>query len=288
MIEDMRLRGFQAKTQQGYLRDVAAFAAFLGRSPAKATIEDIRRFQIHQAESGRPKPSINSSVAALRFFFTVTLDRPELSRRLVRARYVRNPPPVLSAEEVARLLDAAPNLKMKTAMATAYAAGLRVSELVALKVGDVDSTRMALRIERGKGGRDRFAMLSPQLLALLRTWWREGRRRGVMLEGGWLFPSRTPIHPISTRQIARGVAMAAETAGLTGRRVSPHVLRHAFATHLLEARTDIRVIQVLLGHAKIESTALYTRVATTTLHSVTSPLDRLLASTAPDAEDPGT
>lgn len=275
MIEDMRVRGFLEKTQQQYLRHVAAFAAFLGRPPDAATVEDVRRFQIHQAESGCGKPSVNASVAALKFFFTMTVDRPELARRLTRARYPRKLPDVLSPEEVARLLDAAPSLKLKAAMSTAYAAGLRVAEVVSLKIADVDSGRMTLRIERGKGGRDRYAMLSPQLLVLLRIWWREGRRRGEMLPNGWLFPGRPPIHALSTRQFSRGVEMAKEAAGIA-KRVTPHTLRHSFATHLLEQRTDIRVIQVLLGHAKLESTALYAQVATKTLRSVASPLDSLI------------
>ena len=146
--------------------------------------------------------------------------------------------------------------------------------MVALKVGDVDSTRMMLRVEQGKGRRDRYAMLSPQLLALLRAWWREGRRRGVMLPQGWLFPGRDPVNPLTTRQLNRAVHAAAEAAGIN-KRVTPHTLRHSFATHLLEQDIDIRVIQVLLGHAKLDTTALYARVATTTIRAVISPLDRL-------------
>jgi site-specific recombinase XerD len=275
MIEDMRVRAFLKETQRQYLRHVATFAEFLGRPPDTATVEDVRRFQIHQVEIDCAKPSINASVTALRFFFTVTVDRPDLARRLTRARYPRKLPEILSPEEVARLLEAAPSLKLKAAMSTAYAAGLRVAEVVSLRIADIDSARMTLRIERGKGGRDRYAMLSPQLLVLLRIWWREGRRRGQMLPNGWLFPGRSPIQPLSTRQFSRGVAMATETAGIA-KRVTPHTLRHSFATHLLEQRTDIRVIQVLLGHAKLESTALYAQVATKTLRSVASPLDSLI------------
>jgi len=218
--------------------------------------------------------TINAAVSALRFLFTTTLDRPELGRRLTVVRQPRKIPVVLSTEEVARLLDAAPNARYKAALATAYGAGLRVSEVVALKVGDVDSTRMMLRVERGKGGKDRHAMLSPRLLALLRAWWREGHRLGVMLPNGWLFPGRPPVNPMSTRQFNRVVHAAAEEAGI-GKRVSPHTLRHSFATHLLEQDVDIRVIQVLLGHAKLDTTALYTRVATRTIRTVMSPLDRL-------------
>src|SRR5271165_5662220 len=164
--------------------------------------------------------------------------------------------------------------KYKAAFATAYGAGLRVSEVVALKVGDVDSERMLLRVERGKGRKDRHAMLSPQLLELLRVWWREGRRRSQLLPGGWLFPGRNPVEPLSARQLCRAVRAAAQAAGIK-KRVSPHTLRHSFATHLLEQDVDTRVIQTLLGHAKRDTTALYTRVANTTIRAVTSPLDRL-------------
>jgi integrase/recombinase XerD len=274
MIEDMIVRGFTEKTRNDYIRNVRAFAAFIGRSPGTATAEDLRRFQLHQRQSGMQPPGINSAVSALRFFFTVTLDRPDLARRLTVVRQPRRLPGVLSAEEIVLLLQAAPGSKYKAALATAYGAGLRVSEVVALKAGDVDSQRMLLRVERGKGRKDRYAMLSPQLLEVLRAWWREGRRLGSLLPGGWLFPGRNPIEPLSTRQLNRAVHAAAEAAGIK-KRVSPHTLRHSFATHLLEQDTDIRVIQVLLGHAKLDTTALYTRVANTTIRSVTSPLDRL-------------
>ena len=274
MIEDMTVRGFTEETRNDYVWRVRAFAAFIRRSPDTATAEDLRRFQLHQRQSGMQPPSINNSVSALRFFFTVTLDRPDLARRLTVVREPRRLPVVLSVEEVTLLLQSAPGAKYKAALGTAYGAGLRVSEVVALKVGDIDSERMLLRVEQGKGRKDRHAMLSPQLLDLLREWWAEGRRRGVLLPRGWLFPSRNPIEPLSTRQLNRAIHAAAEAAGIK-KRVSTHTLRHSFATHLLEQDTDIRVIQVLLGHAKLDTTALYTRVATTTIHSVTSPLDRL-------------
>jgi integrase/recombinase XerD len=285
MIEDMTVRGFGAKTRHDYVRHVRIFAAFIGRSPDTATAEEVRRFQLHQTETGVGAPSINSAVSALRFLFSVTLDRPDLARRLTVVRQPRKLPLVLSAQEVALLLEAAPGPKYKAALATAYGAGLRVAEVVALKVGDVDSTRMMLRVEQGKGRRDRHAMLSPQLLALLRAWWREGRRRGVMLPQGWLFPGRDPVNPLTTRQLNRAVHAAAAAAGIN-KRVTPHTLRHSFATHLLEQDIDIRVIQVLLGHAKLDTTALYARVATTTIRAVMSPLDRLgpLAEGRPRAE----
>jgi integrase/recombinase XerD len=274
MIEDMTVRGFGEKTRNDYIRHVRSFAAFIGRSPDTATEEDMRRFQLHQRQSGMQPPSMNTAVSALRFLFTVTLYRPDLVHRLTVVRQPRRLPDVLSVEEVALLLQAAPGPKYKAAFATAYGAGLRVSEVVALKVGDIDSERMLLRVERGKGRKDRHAMLSPQLLELLRVWWREGRRLGVLLPRGWLFPGRNPVEPLSTRQLNRAVHAAAEAAGIK-KRVAPHTLRHSFATHLLEQDTDIRVIQVLLGHAKLDTTALYTRVANTTIRTVTSPLDRL-------------
>ena len=241
MIDDMTARRFNEHTQRDYVRNVRMFAAFLGRSPDTATKEDLRRFQLHMAKQQMSAGSINAAIAALRFFFTVTLDRPDLARRLTVVRQPRRLPAVLSIEEVALLLQAAPGPKYKAALATAYGAGLRVSEVVALKVGDVDSERMLLRVERGKGRKDRHAMLSPQLLELLRAWWREGRRLGVLLPRGWLFPGRNPIEPLSTRQLNRAVHAAAEAAGIR-KRVSPHTLRHSFATHLLEHDTDIRVI----------------------------------------------
>src|SRR5271154_412272 len=275
-IEDMSVRGFTVKTRHDYIRSVVGFAAFLGRSPDTATAEDIRRFQLHQSELGMRAPAMNSTVAALRFFFTYTLDRPEIARKLIRLRYPRKLPTVLSAKEVARLLAAAKCRKHRAALSVAYGAGLRVAEVASLKVGDIDSARMLIRVERGKGGRYRHAMLSPDLLSLLRARWQEGRRQGVMLPGGWLFPGQDPGKPITTRQLARVVEEAAQTAGLT-KHVSPHTLRHSFATHLLEDGVDIRVIQVLLGHAKLENTALYTRVATRTVRTVTSPLDKIVA-----------
>jgi site-specific recombinase XerD len=285
-IEDMTVRGFSEKTRHDYIRVVAGFAAFLGRSPDAATAEDLRRFQVHQSELGMHAPAMNSTVAALRFFFSQTLDRPDLSRKLIRLRYPRKLPAVLSAEEVARLLVATKCLKHRAALAVAYGAGLRVAEVASLKVGDIDSARMLIRVERGKGGRYRHAMLSPDLLTLLRAWWQDGRRQGVMLPGGWLFPGQNPVKPITTRQLARVVEEAAQAASIA-KHVSPHTLRHSFATHLLEDGTDIRVIQVLLGHAKLDNTALYTRVATRTVRTVTSPLDKIVALIAeqPSAGD---
>ncbi|HXC08301.1 MAG TPA: phage integrase N-terminal SAM-like domain-containing protein, partial [Steroidobacteraceae bacterium] len=193
MLEDMSTRGLRQDTQRDYIRFVRSFAEFLRRPPDTATPEDIRRFQVHQAESGVQPQSINCSVSALRFFFTVTLDRPDLLRRFILVRYPRKLPTVLNVEEVGRLLEMALGPKYRAALGTAYGAGLRVSEVAALKIGDIDSTRMLIRVEQGKGRKDRNAMLSPQLLELLRLWWREGKRRGVMLPQGWLFPGRNSL-----------------------------------------------------------------------------------------------
>ena len=181
-------------------------------------------------------------------------------------------PVVLSREEVARLIAAAPNPKSQTALSVAYATGLRVSEVVSLKVTDIDSKRMTLRVEQGKGRKDRYAMLSPLLLERLRAWWRLAHAQGKMLPGGWLFPGLNPVESLTTRQLNRAVHMAAETAKIN-KRVSMHTLRHSFATHLLEQKVDIRVIQVMLGHKKLETTSIYTHVATEILREVVSPLE---------------
>ena len=241
--------------------------------------DDLRRFQLHLAQQQISPWSINAAIAALRFFFTVTLERPDLVRPLRIVNEPRKAPVVLSQEEVARLLEAAPGLKYKAALSLAYGAGLRVSEVANLKVSDIDSERMTLRVEQGKGQRDRYVMLSPQLLGLLRDWWRAARPQV------WLFPGQNPINPMTPRQLNRAVHAAKDLAGIS-KRVSPHTLRHSFATHLLEQGVDIRVIQVLLGHAKLETTALYTRVAVNTVRDVKSPLERLgvnLASRSPPA-----
>ena len=268
MIEDMTVRNFLEKTQKDYIRHIKSLTAFLGRSPDTATAEDLRLYQLHLTDTGVRPPTINSAVSALRFFFSVTLDRPDVTKPLTFVAEPRKIPVVLSPEEVARFLEAAPGPKYKAALSAAYGAGLRVSEVVALKICDIDSKRMLLKIEQGKGRKDRFAMLSPQLLELLRDWWRIARPRV------WLFPGQNPVNHLTTRQLNWAVHAAAHMAEIP-KQVTPHTLRHSFATHLLEQNIDIRVIQVLLGHAKLDTTALYTRVATNTIRAVMSPLDRL-------------
>jgi len=269
MIEDMTVRNFGAATQREYIRAVKKLACFLrGRSPDTATAEELRAFQLDLTKTGTNPPTMNATVTALRFFFKTTLDQPETTRHLVFVHEPRKLPRVLSPEEVLRLLEAAPNAKYKAALSVAYGAGLRAMEVASLKVSDIDSQRMLIRVEQGKGRKDRFAMLSPQLLDVLRDWYRIARPRI------YLFPGQDKIGPVTTRQLNRICHMAAELAGLP-RWVSPHTLRHSFATHLLEQHIDVRVIQVLLGHSKLETTARYTQVAANIIREVMSPLDRL-------------
>ena len=270
MIEDMTIRKLAPKTQQGYIRTVKDFARFLGRSPDTASFEDVRRYQLHLATSGVGVPTLNHAVSTLRFFFKITLGRGEIENHTQFAREPRKLPVVLSPEEVARFLDAAPGLKYKAALSVAYGAGLRAAEVVSLKIGDIDSKLMIIRVEQGKGGKDRNVMLSPHLLKLLRAWWRAAHPQG------WLFPGQNPVNHLTTRQLNRACHAAAHMAEI-GKRVSPHTLRHSFATHLLEQNIDIRVIQVLLGHAKLDTTALYTRVATKTIREIMSPLEHIAA-----------
>ena len=274
MLDDMRMRKLSDKTQSHYIRAVVNLTRYLGRSPDTATAEDLRRYQLHLVEHGRTRTSLNRTITALRFFFGVTLDRLDALAKMSPVREPRKLPVVLSGEEVAHLIEAAGTPKYQAALSVAYGAGLRASEVVALKVSDIDSTRMTLRIEQGKGHKDRYAMLCPVLLEHLRAWWRAGRARGKMLDGGWLFPGQNPVNPMSTRQLNRICHMAAAAADID-KRVSMHTLRHSYATHLLEQKVDIRVIQVLLGHKRLETTALYTQVATDVLREVTSPLELL-------------
>ena len=277
MIDDMRMRKLSPKTQTGYIRAVKRLAGYLGRSPDTAKVEDLRRFQLHLVDHGTSPITLNATLTGLKFFFEVTLDRPEAMAKMSTVHVPRKLPVILSRDEVARLITCAGNLKYQAALSVAYGAGLRASEVVGLKVGDIDSQRMTLRVEQGKGRKDRYAMLSPVLLERLRTWWRFARAQGKMLDGGWLFPGQQPIDAISTRQLNRAVHAAAAGAEIE-KRVSMHTLRHSFATHLLEQKVDIRVIQVLLGHKQLETTALYAQVATEVLREVISPLEGLPSS----------
>ena len=214
---------------------------------------------MHLVDQGASPITLNSTISGLKFFFDVTLSRGELMAKMQPVHVPRTLPVVLSREEVSRLIAAAWNLKHQTALSVAYGAGLRASEVISLKVGDVDSQRMTLRVEQGKGRKDRYAMLPPILLERLRVWWRVGHAQGKILRNGWLFPGLDPMDPLTTRQLNRAIHAAADAAKID-KRVSMHTLRHSFATHLLEQKVDIRVIQVLLGHVKLETTThLYAR-----------------------------
>lgn len=274
MLEDMRMRKLAPKTQSAYIRAVGKLARFIGRSPDTASAEDLRRFQLHMVDAGTSPITLNATITGLTFLFDVTLGREDAMSKMQSVRVPHRLPLVLSREEVARLLGAVGHIKHQTALSLAYGTGLRVGEIVALKVGDIDSKRMTLRVEQGKGRKDRYAMLSPILLERLRVWWRVARAQGKMLDGGWLFPGLDPLQSLSTRQLNRAIHDAATMAGID-KRVSMHTLRHSFATHLLEQKVDIRVIQVLLGHKRLDTTAQYVQVATDILREVLSPLETL-------------
>lgn len=277
MIDDMTARKFAPRTLEAYIRSVKNFSLFLKRSPDKATAEDLRLYQVHLASSGVSEGSLNAAITALRFFFTVTLRRHEAVEYLQPVRQRQTLPVVPSIEEMALFLDCAPGLKYMAALGVTYGGGLRAAETVSLKLTDIDSQRMVIRIEQGKGRKDRYVMLSPQLLELLRAWARAAR---LQL---WLFPGQEPVNPLTVRQLNRACHAAAETAGLK-KNMNLRTLRHAFATHLLEQKIDIRVIQVLLGHVRLDTTARYTRVAATTLRQVKSPLDSLNCAKRPPAK----
>ena len=270
MIEDMRIRGMAEKTQAAHIRAVKDFALFLKRSPDTATPEELRAYQLHMTNAGMTATTFNVRIVSLRFFFGMTCGRDEMKRHMQFRRVPRKLPAVLSVEEVGDILAAAPGpgLKYRAALGISYGAGLRASEVCHLRVQDIDSDRMMIHVDEGKGGRDRKAMLSPGLLDLLRDYWREAR------PDGWLFPGLLRVNPISPRQLNRAFASAKHMAGVT-RSATLHTLRHSFATHLLEAGTDVRVIQVLLGHTKLTTTARYTHVATKTIRNTVSPFERL-------------
>jgi integrase/recombinase XerD len=270
MIEDMRIRGMAEKTQAAHIRAVKDFAIFLKRSPDTATPEELRAYQLHMTNAGMTATTFNVRIVSLRFFFGMTCRRDEMKRHMQFRRAPRKLPAVLSVEEVGDILAAAPGpgLKYRAALGISYGAGLRAAEVCHLRVQDIDSDRMMIHVEEGKGGRDRKAMLSPGLLDLLRDYWREARPEG------WLFPGLPRVNPISPRQLNRAFASAKHMAGVT-RSATLHTLRHSFATHLLEAGTDVRVIQVLLGHTKLTTTARYTHVATKTIQNTVSPFERL-------------
>ena len=274
MIEDMTVRNLSPATQRSYVHAVAKFGRFFGRSPEKLDLEDVRAFQVHLVAGGMSWPALNQTVCALRFLYGVTLGQAGLPERIPHARERRKLPVVLGADEVVRFLEAVPSLKARAALTTAYAAGLRASEAACIKIADIDSSRMVIRVEQGKGGRDRYVMLSPQLLGILRSYWRLAR------PAHWLFPGRDGEHPISPTVLHAACRSACAASGLS-KRVTVHTLRHSFATHLLESGTDIRIIQALLGHSSLNTTARYTQVATSTIRGTPSPLDRLRLEVTP-------
>jgi site-specific recombinase XerD len=237
-------------------------------------VEDVRAFQVHLVACGLSWPGLNQTVCALRFFYGVTLGRPELPERIAYARLPQTLPVILSTEEIARFLEAVPDTRSRAALTTAYAAGLRAAETARLKVADIDSTRQVIRVEHGKGGKDRYVMLSPRLLDILRAYWRVAR------PAHWLFPGRDPSRPMTPEVLHSACRSARAAAGL-GKRVTVHTLRHSFATHLLEAGADIRIIQVLLGHGDLSTTARYTRVSTGLIGRIASPLDKMLETAPP-------
>jgi site-specific recombinase XerD len=276
MIEDMSVRNLSPATQQSYLYAVTKFSRYFSRSPDRLSVEDVRAFQVHLVSTGISWPALNQTVCALRFFYGVTLGHAEVPERILYAREPRKLPVVLNADEVVRFLEAVASLKTRTALTTAYAAGLRVSEAVGLKVCDIDSGRMVIRVEHGKGGKDRYVMLSVQLLRILRTYWRLARPKH------WLFPGRDESKPIDVQVLHSACRSACAAAGLA-KRVTVHTLRHSFATHLLENGTDIRIIQVLLGHGNLSTTARYTQVSNALIGRTESPLDRLTLEVVPPA-----
>ena len=276
MIEDMTIRNLSPATQRSYLHAVSKFSRHFGRSPDRLSLDEVHAFQVHLVATGISWPSLNQIVCALRFFYGVTLGQATIPERIAYAREPQKLPVVLSADEVVRFLEAIPGLKSRIALTTVYAAGLRVSEVVMLKIADVDSGRMVIRVEQGKGGKDRYVMLSPQLLRILRGYWRLARPKR------WLFPGRDEDRSLEPTTLHAACRSARAAAGLA-KEVTPHTLRHSFATHLLENGADIRIIQVLLGHANLQSTARYARVATRTISKTPSPLDRLRLEIVPPA-----
>jgi len=269
MIDDMQLRNFAPATQRNYIHYVAEFAKYFRLSPEHLDLEAVRQYQLHLVNERKLSPqSVNQYVSAVKFLYTVTLEMPWSDDCFVRPRCPIKRPVLLSPEELLQFFDYVPSLKYRAALMICYGAGLRISEVVALKIADIDSQRMLLRVEQGKGKKDRYAMLSPRLLEVLRRYWRAERPQP------WLFPSWRPTRHLSTGSLRVACRDAVVRSGLR-KRVTAHTLRHSFATHLLENGTDIRVIQVLLGHSRIETTARYTAVSPRVVAATASPLDTL-------------
>jgi site-specific recombinase XerD len=274
MIEDMTIRNLSRSTQQSYIYAVAKFSRHFKRSPDRLGMEEVRAYQLHLVEQKYSWTHINQVACALRFFYGITLGQKEAFERIVSGKEPEKLPAVLNREEIARFLAAVAGLRNRVALATAYAAGLRIGEVVRLKPGSIDSERMLLHIEDGKGGRDRYAMLSPRLLEILRAYWRRAR------PSSWLFPGQEPGSHVS-RGALQSACRAARQRARIDKRVTTHSLRHSFATHLLENGTDIRIIQVLLGHTHLETTTRYAQVATGLIAGTASPFDQLALEVIP-------
>jgi integrase/recombinase XerD len=278
MIEDMNARKLCAGTQRGHIRGCKRFAAFLKRSPAAATFEDIRRFQLDLADTGVSICTRNRIMTGLRFLFRVTLRRLDLSEEVYHIREPEKLPLVMSVDEIKRLLAVGSSLKTRVLLSLGYGCGLRASEIVRLKVKHIDKAQKIIRIEQSKGRKDRNVMLPQEMLGLLRQWWRVRSWRhdaGIPLPERWLFPSRKSAgRPITTRHLNRLFHEAADAAEIK-KGMTLHTLRHSFATHLLERQIHLRTIQALLGHTKTDTTTRYAHVATGMISAVESPLDQL-------------
>ena len=274
MIEDMTIRNLSPATQRSYIHAVEGYSLYFRRSPDLLGLEDVRAYQVHLAAKGIAWATLNQIVCALRFFYGVTLGQNEVPERIPYARKPAALPDVLSRDEVVRFLEAVSSLKCRVALTTAYATGMRVSEVAAVEVRNIDSGRMVIRIEHGKGGKDRYVMLSAQLLGILRAYWKLTRPQR------FLFPGRDPDTAVNVTVLHAACRSAYAAAGIA-KKVSVHTLRHSFATHLLEQGTDIRIIQALLGHNNLSTTARYTRVAAHTIGATESPLDRLSLMVVP-------
>lgn len=277
MLEDMQLRNFAPGTQEGYIRYVAQFAKYFHRSPAELDLEAVRQYQLHLLlEEKLSAESVNSFVSAVRFLYLVTLEMPWTEDSFPRARRPSKLPVVLSADELLHFFQHVPGIKYRAALMTCYGAGLRVSEVVALKLTDIDSSRRLIRVEQGKGAKDRYSMLSARLLQVLRHYWRAtqpGYSRTANSDG-YLFPSWRADRHLTTDSLRTACRDAMREAGLH-KKVTPHTMRHCFATHLLENGADIRIIQVLLGHSRIDTTARYAAVSPHLVAATVSPLDVL-------------
>ncbi len=278
MIEDMTVRNLSPATQRSYIHAVGKFSRHFGRSPDRLGLEEVHAIQVHLVSMRVSWGALNQTVCALRFFYGVTLGQDDLPERIPYARTPQKLPVILSANEVVRFLRAIACLRNRVALTTAYASGLRISETARLKTADIDSARMVIRVESGKGGKDRYVMLSPRLLDVLRGYYRLAWPKPKH----WLFPGRDATKPIDVTILHAACRCAVEVAGLD-KRVTPHLLRHCFATHLLEAGTDIRIIQALLGHADLSTTMLYTQVSTRIIGQTRSPLDGLDIDIIPPA-----